>query len=159
VRTPPTPSAPFDPALARKAVERAGGLCCLCGRPCRPVDARRHSGPGAFGDSPANFAPMCPACRAWVDEGGPPPARYVVHVWQGPRAWVRHLQRALFGVFAAVVAVVAAGYVALVALVLYGASRGGVWDAIGATLFLLLLLVVGAAVFRAPSASEGKMQR
>jgi hypothetical protein len=134
--------------LARKAVDRAAGLCCLCGRPCKAEDARRHSEPGPFGDSPNNFAAMCRFCRKWVDEGGPPPARYIVHFWQGPRVWMRRLQRGLFGLFLGLVAIVGVAYAAIAAFVLYDALDGGPWQLLGAGVLLVFLFVVGGVLLR-----------
>jgi hypothetical protein len=141
-------SSSSDGELARKAVDRAGGLCCLCGRPCKPEDARRHSEPGPFGDSPNNFAAICRFCRAWVDEGAPAPARYIVHLWQGPRVWMRHLQRALFGLFLGLVALVSVAYAAIAALVLYDAHDGGPWHVLGAGVLLVFVFVLGGALLR-----------
>jgi hypothetical protein len=151
----PAASAPSDPALARKAVERSGGLCCLCGRPCRPTDARRHSEPGAFGDSPANFAPMCPACRAWVERAGPAPSRYVVHVWLGPGVWMRRLQRGAFASVLALVGVTCLGYLGVVGYVLYHAARNGPWHVLGAGLLLIFVLGAAAGVLRELRARRG----
>jgi hypothetical protein len=145
--------------LARKAVDRAGGLCCLCGRPCKAEDARRHSEPGAFGDSPNHFAAMCRFCRKWVDEGGPPPARYIVHVWHGPRVWMRRVQRALFGLFLALVAIVSAAYVAIAALVLFDALDGGPWQLLGAGVLLVFIFVLGGVLLRGGFGRETLLQR
>jgi len=134
--------------LARRAVDRAGGLCCICGRPCRSSDTRRHSEPGPFGDSSNNFAAMCPLCRKWVDDGGPAPARYVVHFWHGPRAWLRRLQRLLFALFLILVATASAAFVAVAAVVLVAAVDGGPWQLLGAGVLLLFLFVVGGVLLR-----------
>lgn len=143
----PAPRLP-DAELARKAVDRAGGLCCLCGRPCKPGDARRHSEPGFYGDSANHFAAMCRHCRAWVDQGGPAPARYIVHVWHGPRPWLRRLQRALFGLLLGLVAVVALAYVAIAGVVLYDALDGGPWQLLGTGVLLAFLLIGGGVLLR-----------
>jgi hypothetical protein len=144
-----SPASPLPNAeLARKAVDRAAGLCCLCGRPCKAEDARRHSEPGPFGDSPNHFAAMCRHCRAWVDEAGPAPARYIVHLWHGPGPWMRRVQRGLFGLFLALVAAVALVYAALTALVLYDALDGGPWQVLGAGVLLVFVLTLGGMLLR-----------
>lgn len=134
--------------LARKAVDRAGGLCCICGRPCGPTDVRRHSEPGPFGDSSNNFAAMCHLCRKWVDNGGPQPARYVIHFWEGPQVWMRRIQRVLFGLFLGLVVIVSAAYMSITALVLVDALDSGPWQLLGAGVLLAFVLLIGGALLR-----------
>ena len=145
--------------LAKKAVDRAGGSCCLCGRPCKAEDARRHSEPGPYGDSPNNFAAMCRLCRKWVDEGGPAPARYIVHVWHGPGVWMRRVQRALFGLFLGLVAVASVAYAAIAVLVLIDALDGGPWQLLGVGVLLVFLFVIGGVVLRGFYGRETLLQR
>jgi hypothetical protein len=67
--------------LIRQAVIRDGHRCSICGRPCSEKEARRHSEPGAFGDSSMNFAAMCYGCQTWLAHQGARPAQYIVHAY------------------------------------------------------------------------------
>jgi hypothetical protein len=67
--------------LIRQAVIRDGHRCSICGRPCSEEEARRHSEPGAFGDSSMNFAAMCYGCQTWLAHEGARPAQYITHIY------------------------------------------------------------------------------
>jgi hypothetical protein len=67
--------------LMRQAVIRDGHRCSICGRPCSEEEARRHSEPGAFGDSSMNFAAMCYGCQTWLAHEGAKPAQYITHIY------------------------------------------------------------------------------
>lgn len=152
-----TPAA--DRPRMAKAVARHGGLCCLCGRPCGPEDARRHSEPGAFGDGPQNFAAMCRLCRAWLDQGGPAPARYVVHLRHGPGTGLHRLQRAASGLLLVLLVATGLGYLAAVGYVLHHAAEGGPWHVLGAGMLIVATMMVAGGVVRGWRGERPPVQR
>lgn len=72
--------------LIRQAVIRDGHRCSICGRPCSEDEARRHSEPGAFGDSAMSFAAMCYACQTWLAHEGMKPAQHITHFYDASKA-------------------------------------------------------------------------
>ena len=72
--------------MMAEAVARTDGHCVFCGGTCRSTDARRHSDPGPYGDSAANFAAMCVPCQQFFAGKAPAPARRVFHFYDASRA-------------------------------------------------------------------------
>lgn len=134
-------------SIKAAAVARGCHACALCGRPCKPEEARRHTEPGAFGDGPEHFAPVCYVCQTWLAHaasGGPLPARYVAHLYEGGRLRRRVRLLAHAG-FLAVLAMVYAALGALAAAALWGVARDPIHVLMAGILALWLLWVLRCA--------------
>jgi hypothetical protein len=137
-----TPDRPLE--LMRQAVIRDGHRCSICGRPCSEQEARRHSEPGAFGDSSMNFAAMCYGCQTWLAHGGAKPAQYITHIYDRSEAR-RRLHKAIDNGMVVLVIGAYLSFAAFAVVVIYSTPIN-TFATLGSGLLIFFLIAIGNAV-------------